>query len=258
MHDFGLVSVIIPTYNRADYLIECVEAIRNQTYKNLEIIIISDGGTDSSEKDLAALGDSRILWYNLGYNYGRPAPARNYGLKLVKGEFICFCDDDDIWLEDKVEIQLRSLTASFDLTFSGFNVIGSSPSFISTLKMVIIYNYLRISGGRAYNLLAILNPVCNSSVMIRSSAINSFSFNEKEELRAVEDYVGWIGLFKHLKVSYSVLPLVQYRIHDLNISNNSKNSLRVLIEFVKSNKVDFPRVWRVCFIQLNRIRVALA
>ena len=252
-----LVSVIIPTYNRVNFLLECIESIRSQSHTNLEIILVSDGGTDTSEKEILAIGDSRIFWHNLGVNFGRPAPARNYGLQLAKGDFICFCDDDDIWVKDKVESQLKSLTDSMDLTFSGFNVIGRTSRLSYSTKMSIISIYLNLSKGKAFNLLAILNPVCNSSVMVKASALQKFRFNDKEELRAVEDYVGWISLFSDLRVSYSKKPLVNYRVHDLNISNNSTKSLRALIGFVQSNKRDFPTLWRMFFILINRIRIAL-
>lgn len=255
MKKLPLVSIIIPTYNRVDYLLECLESIKGQTYNNFEVIIVSDGGTDTSESMVKSLEDSRIKWYNLNINYGRPAPARNFGLTKASGEFLCFCDDDDIWVKNKIETQVGILDDSYDFTFSGFKVLNEAPSIISRFKRKVVHSYLRITNGRAFYLLALFNPVCNSSVMVRSSALVNFHFNEIKELRAVEDYVGWIGLFRYLKVAYISDPLVKYRIHEMNISIDSKRGVKTLIEFVRSNKKDFPVLWRMLFILVNKIRI---
>lgn len=255
MKKLPLVSIIIPTYNRVDYLLECLESIRNQTHKNIEVIIVSDGGTDSSENAVNSLDDARIFWYNLNVNKGRPAPARNFGLGKASGEFICFCDDDDVWVRDKIEKQVRILRDTSDLTFSGFDVLNDTLSVTARIKFMIVDSYLRITNGRAFYLLAFLNPVCNSSVMVKASALANFRFNENKELRAVEDYVAWISLFKHMKVSYSNRPLVNYRIHEWNISLDVKRGVNTMIHFVQSNKRDFPILWRTLFIVINRIRI---
>lgn len=258
MKELPLVSVIIPTYNRVEYLLECLESIRCQSHRNLEIIIVSDGGTDNSETEVEALEDSRIKWYNLNINYGRPAPARNFGLTQASGQYICFCDDDDIWVKDKIERQISILGGTADLTFSGFKVLDVAPTVISVVKRSIVHCYLRITNGRAFYLLALLNPVCNSSVMVKASALVDFQFNENKELRAVEDYVGWIGLFRHLKVAHTINPEVNYRIHESNISIDTKRGVKTLIEFVQSNRKDFPVLWRMLFLLSNRIKIALA
>jgi len=102
-----LVSVIIPTYNRAEYVVEAVASVSQQTYTNLEIIVIDDGSSDDTPECLEPLlKDSRIRY--LRQDNAGPAAARNKGLDAVTGEFVAFLDSDDLWLPDSVENRVRA------------------------------------------------------------------------------------------------------------------------------------------------------
>ena len=95
-----LISIIIPVYNVKDYLAKCLHSICEQTYKNLEIIVVDDGSSDGSGElcDQFALTDSRIKVFHQE-NQGQSC-ARNKGLAIAKGEYIGFVDSDD-WIEDE-------------------------------------------------------------------------------------------------------------------------------------------------------------
>ena len=104
----GKISVIIPTHNRADILPRAIKSIQNQTCPVDEIIVVSDGSTDNTEKVVQKLAekDSRIqlIAYYPGHNGNY---ARNKGLEAATGEFIAFLDDDDEWLPKKTELQMK-------------------------------------------------------------------------------------------------------------------------------------------------------
>jgi glycosyltransferase involved in cell wall biosynthesis len=115
-----LISVYIPTYNRAEILTQrSVPSVLGQTYKNFELIIVGDHCTDRTEELVSRIKDSRIRFYNLpkrGYRYpptvenhwlAGPVVAANQGLKMVKGKWIARLDDDDIWTPDHLEELLR-------------------------------------------------------------------------------------------------------------------------------------------------------
>lgn len=89
-----LVSIIVPAYNCEKYIAQCIESILNQTYKNIEIIIINDGSTDTTEEKIKFYKDKRIK-YHKNKNRG-VSETRNYGIKESKGEYICFIDSDDV------------------------------------------------------------------------------------------------------------------------------------------------------------------
>ncbi len=99
-----LVSVIIPTYNRASLVVEAVDSVLAQSFRNLELIVIDDGSTDETGVRLAAYGDR--LRYNRQERSGVSA-ARNRGLALACGEWVAFLDSDDLWQPKKLEVQVN-------------------------------------------------------------------------------------------------------------------------------------------------------
>ena len=102
-----LVSVIIPTYNRAHLIKRSAMSVLNQTYSNLELIIVDDGSTDNTEEVVKSIDDNRVIYIKQS-NQGACA-ARNNGIDHAKGEFIAFQDSDDVWHVDKLEKQLKCL-----------------------------------------------------------------------------------------------------------------------------------------------------
>jgi len=103
------VSAIIPTCNRFDGLKQAVDSVRNQTYKNIEIIVVNDGVADKSH---CGHGFRDVVWLDLKPNsrekFGFPAPgySRNAGISRATGDYVAFLDDDDMWFPSKIEKQL--------------------------------------------------------------------------------------------------------------------------------------------------------
>jgi teichuronic acid biosynthesis glycosyltransferase TuaG len=217
-----LISIIIPTYNRVSFLLDCVNSILNQTYTEFEIIIVSDGSTDNSKEEIAKLNDSRVNFIELDKNYGYPAKARNEGIKLSKGDFIAFCDDDDLWTEDKLKKQIEVINRDYSFVFSGYKYLDKSKSifykFYLNFIVSIIINVLHPK--LSYFFLSITSPIVNSSVLVKKSLISKIMFNESFCFRASEDYQLWIQIYDTSKPYYTKDELVIYRIHENNISNN--------------------------------------
>ena len=117
-----LVSIIIPVYNTEKYLSKCLESVINQTYKNLEIILINDGSTDKSKEicESFAKKDKRIQILNKE-NSG-VSSARNHGMRLAKGQYIAFIDGDDYAEENYIEELLKNLKQTeSDCVLCGYN-----------------------------------------------------------------------------------------------------------------------------------------
>ncbi len=109
MKSEALVSVVIPTYNRARYLPESIDSVLGQTYPHIELILVDDGSTDDTQEVLRGYGDRiRVVHQQ---NAG-PAIARNRGIAVAKGDIVAFLDSDDQWHPTKLERQVRSLEAA--------------------------------------------------------------------------------------------------------------------------------------------------
>ena len=100
-----LISVIIPTYNRANYVGAAVQSALAQTYPNVEVIVVDDGSTDNTRDVLAEFG-SRITYVHKE-NEGTAAAARNVAMRHARGEYIALLDSDDVWLPDKLTLQMQ-------------------------------------------------------------------------------------------------------------------------------------------------------
>lgn len=131
-----LVSVIIPTYNRARFCKAAVESVLSQTYENVEVIIVDDGSTDNTEKIISGL--NRRLKYIRQSNAG-VSTARNTGLQAATGEYIAFLDSDDVWLPWKLEAQLKVLHA-----FPKAGMVWSDMKAINEYGCLIYESYLEL------------------------------------------------------------------------------------------------------------------
>jgi len=123
------VSVIIPTYNRAILVTEAIQSVRRQSYKDIEIIVVDDGSTDATEQAVKSCGGNIkfIKQSHLG-----PNTARNRALKEATGGYIALLDDDDLWLDFKLELQVSVLDAFPEIayTFSDFHILKEAGDMI--------------------------------------------------------------------------------------------------------------------------------
>jgi len=116
------ISVIIPTYNRAELLKKAISSVLNQTFEDLELIIVDEASTDNTSevvKDFME-GDNRIKYLRYKTNSGKPSIARNRGIAAAEGEYLAFLDSDDEWLPKKLEMQIK-MAKNFDLDVVGCN-----------------------------------------------------------------------------------------------------------------------------------------
>ncbi len=129
------ISVVIPTYNRAGQIEQAIQSVINQTYCNLEILVVDDDSTDDTEAVVRSISDERIRYIKLEQNSGGPALPRNIGVENAEGSVIAFLDSDDRWLEWKLEHQMRfwqqhpeyTMIYCTFFTCMGEKVIGVTP-----------------------------------------------------------------------------------------------------------------------------------
>ena len=124
-----LITVIIPSYNRAEKILASAKSVLNQTYSNLELIIVDDGSTDNTEEVLSQINDSRLryIWQE---NSGACA-ATNNGIRHANGEYIAFNDSDDTWKENKLERQLETIQKTgADIVFCKLSIPQADGSVV--------------------------------------------------------------------------------------------------------------------------------
>lgn len=216
-----LVSVIVPTYNRANLLGETIRSILNQSYKNLELIIVDDGSTDNTEEVIISFTDDRIIYIKT-QNWGGPARPRNIGIKKAKGEYLAFSDDDDIWMENKLKIQIEKIkeTNCFLLSSNVVYFTSDISNRIGQSKNRVIKNIKDFISQ---------NQINTSSVIVRNTS--DIIFPEDKNLIAIEDYTLWLDLYiKGRSFEFISSPLLFYRIGDHNITKENwyKNHLRLI------------------------------
>ena len=132
------VSVILPTYNRAHVIGRAIQDVLEQTYRDLELIIVDDGSTDNTEEIVSKMDDGRIRYIQHEKNRGANA-ARNTGIAIAKGEYIAFQDSDDEWLPEKLEKQIyvfKKAPKNTGVVYTGFwRFEGNQKRYIPSPKI---------------------------------------------------------------------------------------------------------------------------
>lgn len=211
----GLVSVIVPVYNREKLVKEAVSSILAQTYKNLEIILINDGSTDQSLEVLKQFETENPDQIKVidQKNQGQIA-ARNNGIRASSGEYIAFLDSDDLWLPEKLELQIPLFGPEVGLVYSSVELIddhGKSKGFD------------HINPGLQGNIfpeLLVKNRMTGGTVVVRKDVLDEVGLFDPQ-FKAAENWDLWLRICKKYEARAINKPLVKYRVHDDNMSKNS-------------------------------------
>jgi len=219
-----LVSVVIPTYNQARYLGECIDSVLAQSYPAIEIVVVDDGSTDATPDVLAGYGD-RINHLRQS-NHGA-ANALNNGIRASRGAFVCWLSSDDAFTPDKVARQVVAFGAdpSLGLSFMGFDTVDADGRFKADRSEI---------AWRHPDLLVSVfwaNPINGSTVMMPRRVIESIGpFNET--LRADVDAEMWFRVLERYPAAHIPGVHLHYRVHaqalsaDQSLMRRSKATVR--------------------------------
>lgn len=183
----GLVSIVIPTYNRADIIMPSIKSVRDQTYKKLEIIVVDDGSTDNTRALIQSFSkeDPRII-YVLNEGVKGAAGARNTGIEAAHGEFIAFEDSDDLFVADKIQKQLDELKTHPDCNFCYTRFRKEMPDNRYFVFPQLSYTYDELSGD-IYQRLLYDNTIGCPTLMIRHAYLDDIGLFDIK-MAANEDY----------------------------------------------------------------------
>ena len=223
MNNTDLVSVIIPTYNRAHLIKRSAESVLNQTYKNLELIIVDDGSTDNTKEIIDSIKDNRII-YIYQKNQGASA-ARNTGIDAAKGKYIAFQDSDDVCHADKLEIQIQKLKENnADVVFAKKFVFGNlrkriepkqpKEGFLDKKDLPLTLGTNTLFGKKE----VFLNNKFDLSIL------------------GIEDFEIALRINRNYSIYCIDEPLIDYYIQKDSISNNVERELNDFEKILKNNK----------------------
>ena len=209
------ISVVIPTYNRADLISETLDSVLAQTYRDFEVIVVDDGSTDDTIKLLSKYGqDIRII----GQENQGAGSARNTGIREAKGEFIAFLDSDDLWLPKKLERQIAFLDRNRDLSWVYTDVEVFDGE--SGRKLYILGQCSRLYEGDILPYLFLKNFIPSSTLLVRRSIFNEIG--AFKTLPMAQDCDMWLRIAALYPVGLIAEPLARYRIHRERISSGHK------------------------------------
>ncbi len=214
MNEEPFVSIILPTYNRVDWLPKSIESVLSQTYQDWELIIWDDGSTDNTTQLISSYEDKRIRFFSQK-NHGK-SHSLNQALRKANGKYVAFLDDDDQWLPEKLSIQIEYLQnhLEVDILFSNFVNINlangtSNIGFNQTLEALNKLSVKKLDGQ--LNLIEsgllegifLLNFIAFDTVIMKKHVLaNIEGFNEG--LRNSEDTLCWTELsLRGAKFAYS-------------------------------------------------------
>lgn len=209
--DYGLVSVIMPNYNGEKYLSQSIQSVIDQTYTNWELLFVDDCSTDKSLDKVSSFGDERIKVFKNQENQGA-AISRNVAINEAKGKWIAFLDSDDIWMPNKLEMQLSYMhNNDISFSFSDYEVIDEGNKVISTFKPRLdICTYKDILKH---------NHIGCLTVIYDSKKLGKVYMPTNATKR--EDMACWLNILKNGEQAFCLHEcLARYKVHSNSVSSN--------------------------------------
>ena len=250
MIDKPYVSVVIPTHNRAAFIVAAIESVLAQEGSAwpYEIVVVDDGSTDDTEQVLVPYANT-IRYVKIDHS-GLPATARNVGIAEARGELVAFLDSDDLWSKDKLAQQVPvfddpAVTLSYG---QAEKIYGNDPTPRGS-----VVEPAKLSRGRAFRSLLQENVISTLTTAVRRSAlIQVGGFDESPGLRGVEDYELWLRLTATFPKGIVSIPtiLALYRVHDDGLGSTSS------LDAINRLVAVYDSVWR-CDVLTTEQRSAL-
>lgn len=234
-----MISVVIPTYNRKDYIERAILSVLNQTRQASEILVVDDASTDGTdqvmEHIISRFPDAGIQFLRSADNRGAQA-VRNHGIRAARGEWIALLDSDDEWLPNHLETSLLlAETDQVNVVFgNGFVEDGINKKLLSCgrpARNAILYPDILTNAGPMFQ-----------SMLVRKSCFEKIDFLD-ENIIAHQEWDTAIRLFRDNEVSYVDEPVFIWHIHQAeNISGNLQNGARGVEQIIEKHKDEILKV----------------
>ena len=234
-----LVTIIMPSYNTAEFITDTINSVLNQTYTNWELLIVDDCSTDNTDEIVSSFKDERIKYFKNDKNSGA-AISRNKALREAKGKWIAFLDSDDLWFPEKLEKQIKFMeTNNYYFSYTDYerideeskslNIYCSGPNVVTRRKM---YHYCY--------------PGC-LTVMYDSKKIGLIQI---KDIKKNNDYAMWLQICKKANCYLLNENLAKYRIRKKSISHDKlskKLKSHYDLYHICDEKSVFVSLWYACW-----------
>ena len=218
------VSIIIPTFNREKFITRSIKSVLNQTYKNIEVIVVDDGSKDKTFLVMKKIKDKRIKYIKLNRNTGG-SNARNIGIKNALGKYIAFQDSDDQFYPDKIEKQLRNIiNKKSDLDFCKIRCLMNN-------SIINIYPNKRQEKSIMENnifdeLISKGNFISTQSILVKKNFINKYYFDTT--IPRLQDYELLLRMIPEVKISYTKEVLVDLNLQKDSLSHSKEKMIKAI------------------------------
>jgi len=233
------VSVIIPTYDRARLVGRAIHSVLNQAYRDFELIIVDDGSSDDTQRIVEGFKDDRIRFIRHTSNLGGSA-ARNTGLDLSRGKYIGFLDDDDEWLPEKLEKQVKAIEG----LGNNVGLIYCASLMVSKKTNCVLDRTDPLYRGYLYRVLLRRNifPIMTALTKRKCfSRVGGFD----EELPSCQDWDVWIRISKYYEFAFIPDTLARTFLHGEQISTDLSKKIRgreILVEKYREVLKSYPAI----------------
>jgi glycosyltransferase involved in cell wall biosynthesis len=209
------VSVVIPTFNRAELLPAAIRSVLNQTFQDFEVLIVDDGSSDTTPEAVKSFDDNRIHYVRHPVPRGGAA-ARNTGIAHARGEYVAFLDDDDEWFPHKLASQMAVMRRSepeVAAIYSGYFIVERATGRVCSRMTP------KVRGDLSAALLA-SNPIGGTScVLVKKDCLEKVGCFD-ESLPSFQDRDLWIRLSREFRFDYVEEPLLNYYVHPKKVWTN--------------------------------------
>lgn len=247
------VSVIIPTYNRGEMLVEALDSVLAQTFTDFEIIVIDDGSKDQTAKLIEPYLD-RIA-YRVQQN-GGVAAARNHGIRLARAEYICFLDSDDKWKPEKLAEQVAIANAHPEYGLIATEIEGFDETGpVAGRSKASMY---KIRNGQVLEHLLFSNWIQTSTVLVPARCLQRVGGFDEDVGQFGEDWLLWMRIAAEFPIYFVPDALVLYRMHDENLTSHKPELQYQSLMTILDRLASLPQFQaRQELIRLARYRIAL-
>jgi len=245
------VSVIIPTYNRADILPRAINSILGQTYRDLDIIIIDDGSSEDIQSILQSIESGKITLIKHTENRGIAA-SRNAGIRASDSKYIALLDNDDEWLPEKLEKQIKLLNtapAKTAISDTGFiNIIKNKEYFVPAFEQ-------RNKNGNIYRNIISKHFILPSTILIKRECFLSTGMLD-ENIPVFDDWDYFFRILKEYGIKSINEPLIRRHHHNDNVSSKIDIVLTGYSRLVEKHYTEISRDHRllsICYLKLGHM-----